>query len=74
METILQTINNMNSKLALIQSTKADVLIRPKVAHIGSSDFSRRHEAILEGEKAAVEALPKLLEIVERLKQEGRLK
>jgi len=74
METILQTINIMNSKLALIQCAKADVLIRPKVGYIGSSDFSKRHEAILEGEKAAVEALPKLQEIVEKLKQEGRLK
>jgi NTE family protein len=74
METILQTINIMNSKLALVQGAKADVLIRPNVGHIGSSDFAKRHEAILEGEKAAAEALPKLREIIEKLRQEGRLK
>ena len=74
METILQSINIMNSKFAFGQCAKADVLIRPKVGHLGSSDFTKRHEAILEGEKAAAEALPKLREIIEKLKQEGRLK
>lgn len=58
METILQSINIMYGKLAENQVARADVVIRPKVGHIGSSDFSMRHEAILEGEKAAVDALP----------------
>lgn len=74
METILQTIHIMNSKLAVVQCARADVLIRPRVGHIGSSDFTRRHEAILEGEKAAAEALPKLRELIEKLRKEGRLK
>jgi predicted acylesterase/phospholipase RssA len=43
------------------------------VSHINSSDFDRRHEAILEGEKAAAEALPKILQILNKLRQEGRL-
>jgi len=38
-----------------------------------SADFSKRHEAVLEGEKAAIEALPKIQGIVNKLKQEGRL-
>jgi hypothetical protein len=42
--------------------------------HIASSDFFKRHEAIMEGEKTAVEALSKIQAIVEKLKQEGRLK
>ncbi|HZW36087.1 MAG: patatin-like phospholipase family protein [Deltaproteobacteria bacterium] len=58
METILQSIGIMYAKLASLQLSRADVVIRPKVGHIGSSDFSKRHEAILEGEKAAQEALP----------------
>jgi NTE family protein len=49
------------------------VVIRPRVSHINSSDFDRRHEAILEGEKAAAEALPKILQILNKLRQEGRL-
>ena len=56
-ETILQSINIMYSKLGAIQLAKADVVIKPKVGHIGSADFSKKHEAILEGEKAAIEAL-----------------
>ena len=72
-ETILQSISIMYSKLAAIQLAKADVVIRPKVAYIGSADFSRRHEAVLEGEKAALEALPQIQEIVKKLRQEGRL-
>jgi NTE family protein len=72
-ETILQSLNIMYSKLALVQVSQADVVIRPKVAHIGSADFSKRHEAILEGEKAALEALPQIMQIITRLREEGRL-
>jgi len=72
-ETILQSINVMYSKLGAIQLTKADVVIKPKVGHIGSADFSRKHEAILEGEKAAIEVLPQITAIITQLRQEGRL-
>jgi len=72
-ETILQSLNIMYSKLASVQLSQADVVIKPKVGHIGSADFSKRHEAILEGEKAALEALPRIMRIVTQLRQEGRL-
>lgn len=72
-DTILQSINIMYSKLAAIQLAKADVVIRPKVGYISSSDFSKRHEAVLEGEKAATEALPAIQNIISGLKHEGRL-
>jgi NTE family protein len=72
-ETILQAVNVMYSKLGAIQLAKADVAIKPKVGHIGSADFSKKHEAILEGEKAAIEALPQITAIVTQLRQEGRL-
>jgi len=72
-DTILQSIGIMYSKLSAIQLARADVVIKPKVGYIGSSDFSKRHEAVLEGEKAAIEALPKILEIMNKLKQEGRM-
>jgi NTE family protein len=49
------------------------VVIKPKVAQIGSADFSKRHEAILEGEKATIEVLPQIMQIVTKLKEEGRL-
>jgi NTE family protein len=72
-ETILQSINIMYSKLSSIQLSKADIVIRPKVGYISSSDFSKRHEAVLEGEKAAIEALPDINNQINRLRQEGRL-
>jgi NTE family protein len=72
-DTILQSINIMYSKLASTQITRADVVIKPKVGHIGSADFELRHEAIMEGEKAALEALPAIQKLIAKLKQEGRL-
>ena len=72
-DTILQSINIMYAKISLVQLGKADVVIRPNVGYIGSSDFSKRHEAILEGEKAAMAALPDINAIISRLRQEGRL-
>lgn len=72
-DTIFQSFNIMYSKLAAIQMNQADVVIRPKVGYISSSDFSKRHEAILEGEKAAIEALPQIRGILAQLQQEGRL-
>jgi hypothetical protein len=63
----------MYAKMSQIQIGRADVVITPNVGHIGSADFSKRHEAILEGEKAAMEALPKINQIISKLRQEGRL-
>ncbi len=65
-ETLLQSINIMYAKLAAIQLSRADVVIQPRVGYIGSSDFSKRHEAILEGEKAALEMLPKIQAMINR--------
>jgi NTE family protein len=65
-DTLLQSIDVMYSKISSIQLQKADVVIRPNVRHIGSSDFTRRHEAVLEGEKAATEALPQIRQILSR--------
>jgi NTE family protein len=73
-ETIMQAIDIMYNKMAVIQLRSADVVIKPKVGNIGSSDFTKRHEAIMEGEKAAVEAMPAINQIITRLRQEGRLK
>jgi NTE family protein len=60
LDTIFQAINIMYSKIAAAQLSRADVVIRPNVGNIASGDFTKRHEAILEGEKAAQAALPKI--------------
>jgi NTE family protein len=73
LETILQSVDIMYAKIAAAQTRNADVVIRPRVGHIGSGDFEKRHDAILEGEKAAIEALPQVRQILNRLQLEGRL-
>ncbi len=72
-ETILQSINIMSSKISVDQLSRADIVIRPLVGRIGSADFTMRNDAILEGEKAALQTLPKIQAIVAKLRQDGRL-
>ena len=72
-ETILQSIGIMHSKISVAQLARADVVIRPKVGRIGSADFEKRLDAMIEGEKAAIEMLPHIQTIIARLKQEKRL-
>ena len=73
METIMQAIDIMYNKMAVVQLKNADVVIKPKVGYIGSSDFTKRHEAIMEGEKAANDAMPAITILINNLRREGRL-
>ncbi len=71
-ETILSSINIMYSQISNVQLSKADIVIKPDLGSISAADFSKRHEAIIEGEKAAIQALPKIRALVDKLKQERR--
>ena len=73
MDTILQSVDIMYAKISEYQVRKADVVIKPNVRNIGSTEMEKRHQAILEGEKAAYAALPDIQKIMERLRQEKRL-
>lgn len=73
METIMKSFEIMYHKIAQFPVNQADVIIKPKVGFVGSANFDRRNEAILEGEKAAWAAMPAITEIVNRLRKEGRL-
>jgi NTE family protein len=73
-KTLLQSIDIMHAQLSAIQCAQADIVIKPQVDDIGSSDFTKRNEAILKGEKATMEALPNLRSILDRYQKEGRLK
>ena len=73
METIMKSIQIMYSKMSLIPISQADVVIKPIVGFVGSADFSHRHEAIMEGEKAALAAMPRINELLAKLRREGRL-
>lgn len=73
MDTILQSVDIMYARIAQFQLMKADVVIRPDVKNIGSTEMEKRHQAILEGEKAAFAALPQIRTILDMLRQEQRL-
>jgi NTE family protein len=51
-------VNSMEREMIKAQVPLVDVLIRPRVGPAASFDFSRIDEFILEGERAAREALP----------------
>ncbi|HEV7777588.1 MAG TPA: patatin-like phospholipase family protein [Luteibacter sp.] len=53
-----QSIGIMGRKLAEQELARADVVIRPKVGMIGPTDFDQKNVAILEGERAALAAIP----------------
>ncbi|MBN8515005.1 patatin-like phospholipase family protein [Accumulibacter sp.] len=64
---LLQTFTIMGQSLARYELREADVVIQPQVGNIGSTDFQARHDSILEGERAAQAALPKIREALRRL-------
>lgn len=57
-DVLMQTFTIMGSQLGAAQLKEADIVIRPNIPSVGSADFQARHLAILEGEKAAMAALP----------------
>ena len=73
MDTIMKSIEIMYNKISQIPISKADVVIKPQVGFVGSADFDHRNEAIMEGEKAAWAAMPRINTILSKLRQEGRL-
>ena len=66
METIMKSIDIMYNKISQLTLGKADVVIKPKVGFVGAADFSRRNEAIMEGERAALAAMPRINELLGR--------
>lgn len=64
-----QSIAIMGQRLGEQELARADVIIRPAVLDIGAADFEQRGRAILEGEKAAMAAMPQIRAGVARLQQ-----
>lgn len=63
-----QSITIMGQRLGQAELARADVTVHPKVLDIGPNDFSQRAQAIVEGEKAALAALPELRRKVQQLR------
>ncbi len=55
---LLQTFSIMGQAIAAGELPEADVVIRPDTSRIGAMDFGSRRQAIAEGERAALDALP----------------
>ena len=66
MEILLQTFTIMGQNMARYELKEADIVVRPQVGNLSSTDFQARHDAILEGEKAAQAALPKIREAIRK--------
>ena len=73
MDTMRKSVAIMYARIAEYQIKNADIVIRPNVRNIGSTDMDKFNEAIFEGEKAASAKIPEIQKIIDRLKQEGRL-
>lgn len=67
--TVNQSISIMGQRLGEQELARADVVIRPQVLDIGAADFEQRGRAILEGEKAAMAAMPQIRAGIARLQQ-----
>ncbi len=67
-----QSISIMGQKLGEQELARADVVIRPKVNDIGPADFAQKNSAILEGERAALAAMPQIRGKLEQM-QNARL-
>lgn len=66
LDILLQTFTIMGQSLSRYELKEADVVVRPKVDGVGSTDFQARHDSILEGERAAQAALPQIREALRR--------
>jgi NTE family protein len=53
-----QTITIMGGVIGKTELQGADIVIRPNLPYVKSWDFKARHDAILEGERAAQNAVP----------------
>lgn len=59
-DVLMRTFDIMGQTIRATELSQADVLIRPDLAHIASTDFDSRQLAILQGERAALAALPQI--------------
>lgn len=57
-DVLLQTFNIMGQGISRYETAEAEVVIQPNIGAMGSTEFEQKHAAIMEGEKAALAALP----------------
>jgi NTE family protein len=67
-DTMRKSLSIMYARIAEYQIKNADIVIRPNMKNIGSTDMDKFNEAIFEGEKAASAKMPEIQKIIDRLK------
>jgi NTE family protein len=66
---LLQTFNIMIKTINQYELSGADIVIRPQTSSIDQTTLNGRHQAVLEGEKAARDKLPELRSKLNRLQE-----
>lgn len=67
---LMRSFDIMGKSIRELELPQADVVIRPDLSRISSSDLEGKHLAILEGEKAALDVIPQIKEKL-RLRMEN---
>ena len=68
-----KSVNIMYMQNINAQLKNADIVIRPNVKDIGSTEMEKFNQAIFEGEKAATAAMPEIRKIIDKLRTQGRM-
>lgn len=58
LDVLLDTISIMGNTIARVELAGADVIVRPNIRGLASTNFQNRNEAIIEGERAGLAAVP----------------
>jgi len=64
LSTLDQTINIMSQVALTSELKKANVVIKPNLERLSSVSFDSKHQAILEGEKAAIKMVPAIKKLI----------
>jgi len=68
-DVLLQTFSIMSQSITRYELPQADVVIRPQTSVLSAADGKDRHQAVLEGEKAAIQVMPELKAKLARLRE-----
>lgn len=69
---ILQAVNIMGNEIIKTKLREADVVIEPRVGHIGAWDFSQKKQAMVAGIEAAQRAIPEIRAKIQAWKEMGK--
>ncbi len=67
-DVMLQTFAIMGQTISHYEQSDADIVVRPITAELPATDFTGRHKAVLEGERAAAAVMPQIKAALEKRK------